>query len=262
MDKHITTEKGDANGIAFIEYTKSIIDGEHFLPNHCLCHILSGTLIISDGAGSITFKKGDVLFNVGNRLAKLKKSTEPDGVFKSIVIFMTKELLQSFSKDYQVTEVANKIENYVFPIKPTVLLKNYFDSLLPYFDLELPENLVSLKKNECIMLLINEYPELANILFNFSEPGKIDLEGFMNQNFKYNTKIKSYAYLTGRSLATFKRDFQKIFQTSPNRWLQQKRLEEAYYQIKEKGKKPSDVYLEVGFETLSHFSYSFIGIGA
>jgi len=27
--------------------------------------------------------------------------------------------------------------------------------------------------------------------------------------------------------------------------------------IKEKGSKPSDVYLEVGFEDLSHFSYAF-----
>lgn len=69
--------------------------------------------------------------------------------------------------------------------------------------------------------------------------------------------MKRYAYLTGRSLAIFKRDFQKTFHTSPNRWIQQKRLEEAYYLIKEKGRKPSEVYLEVGFETLSHFSYSF-----
>jgi AraC-like DNA-binding protein len=34
-------------------------------------------------------------------------------------------------------------------------------------------------------------------------------------------------------------------------------LEQAYFLIKEKGKKPSDVYLEVGFEDLSHFSFAF-----
>lgn len=257
MDGHIKNKKGDSNGIGFIEGTKIIIDGEHYLPNHCFFHIKSGSLTISDGTGSRTFKKGEFVFNMGNRLAKIKKSPDPDGLFRSIVVFMDKELLQKFSKNYQVKDITKKIKNSVFSMKPNALLRNYFDSLLPYFDIELPESLVTLKKNEGIMLLINEYPELANILFNFSVPGKIDLEGFMNQNFKYNTKVKSYAYLTGRSLATFKRDFQKVFNTSPNRWLQQKRLEEAYYMIKENGQKPSEVYMEVGFETLSHFSYSF-----
>lgn len=68
----------------------------------------------------------------------------------------------------------------------------------------------------------------------FSEPGKINLEAYMNQNYKFNVDINRFAYLTGRSLATFKRDFEKIFHIPPNRWLQQKRLDDAYYLIKEK----------------------------
>ncbi|MDN5284877.1 MAG: AraC family transcriptional regulator [Mucilaginibacter sp.] len=55
----------------------------------------------------------------------------------------------------------------------------------------------------------------------------------------------------------FKRDFEKIFNMSPNRWLQQQRLKEAHYLIGEKHLKPSEVYLEVGFESLPHFSYAF-----
>lgn len=39
-------------------------------------------------------------------------------------------------------------------------------------------------------------------------------------------------------------------------WLQDKRLTEAGYLIS-KGKKPSDIYLDVGFENLSHFYTSF-----
>jgi AraC family transcriptional regulator, exoenzyme S synthesis regulatory protein ExsA len=94
-------------------------------------------------------------------------------------------------------------------------------------------------------------------LFDFGEPGKIDLEAFMIKNYQFNVGLHRFAYLTGRSLATFKRDFEKTFHTSPGNWLLQKRLQEAHYLIKEKGNKPSDVYLEVGFEDLSHFSYAF-----
>jgi AraC-like DNA-binding protein len=79
----------------------------------------------------------------------------------------------------------------------------------------------------------------------------------MEKNFHFNVQLKRFAYLTGRSLATFKRDFEKLFKTTPNRWLQQRRLQEAYYLIKEKGKAPSDIYLELGFQDLSHFSFAF-----
>ena len=98
---------------------------------------------------------------------------------------------------------------------------------------------------------------MADIVFDFNESGKIDLKAFMARNFHFNIDLNRFANLTGRSLSTFKRDFQKIFSTTPNKWLQQKRLQEAHFLIVEKGKKPSDVYLEVGFENLSHFSFAF-----
>ncbi len=87
--------------------------------------------------------------------------------------------------------------------------------------------------------------------------GKIDLEAFMNRNFHFNVELKRFAYLTGRSLATFKRDFEKIFHVSPSRWLLQKRLQEAHHLILDKGAAASDIYLDLGFEDLSHFSFAF-----
>jgi AraC-like DNA-binding protein len=257
MDKHSNNREKNYNGIAFVENVKTNIEGEHYLPNHSFSYNISGTITISDGAEIKTFGKGEFLFNSGKRLAKVRKSPDPDGVYKAIVIFMDDETLHELSKEYPTIGKTYKKQETVFSFTPDILLRNYFDSLMPYFDMELPETLITLKKNEGIMLLLNQFPELANTLFNFSAPGKIDLEAFMNQNFKYNSEVKNYAYLTGRSLATFKRDFRKTFNTTPNRWIQQRRLEEAYFLIKEKKRKPSEVYLEVGFETLSHFSYTF-----
>jgi AraC-like DNA-binding protein len=79
----------------------------------------------------------------------------------------------------------------------------------------------------------------------------------MNRNFSYNVSLSNFAVLTGRSLAGFKRDFEKIFHTSPGTWLLERRLKEAHFLIRERKKKPSDVYLDVGFENLSHFSHAF-----
>ncbi|WP_205944183.1 AraC family transcriptional regulator [Pedobacter sp. HDW13] len=144
-------------------------------------------------------------------------------------------------------------------LEPNNLLKHYIDSLVPYLDgsNEFNKGLTNLKVKEAVMVLLETNPGLKNVLFDFSEPGKLDLEAYMNEHYKFNVDIKRFAYLTGRSLAAFKRDFQKIFNTAPNRWLQQKRLADAHYLIREKGWKSSDVYLEVGFKDLSHFSFVF-----
>ncbi|RXM38965.1 hypothetical protein BOQ62_14270 [Chryseobacterium sp. CH21] len=49
----------------------------------------------------------------------------------------------------------------------------------------------------------------------------------------------------------------KTFQMVPKQWLKEKRLKEKYYLIKSRDKKLSDIYLDLGFENLSHFYSSF-----
>jgi AraC-like DNA-binding protein len=144
-------------------------------------------------------------------------------------------------------------------LSPDPFLKGYFESLMPYFDdgCWTPPNLAEIKTKEAVELILRRGNDFHGFLFDFSEPYKIDLEAYMNKNYMFNIPTAEFARLTGRSLASFKRDFVKTFSTSPGQWLQQKRLSEAYHQIRDKGRKPSDVYLDVGFENLSHFSYTF-----
>lgn len=106
-------------------------------------------------------------------------------------------------------------------------------------------------------MLLHVTPALQDVLFDFAEPGKIDLAAFMEKNFHFNVTLSRFAYLTGRSLATFKRDFARLFRQSPSRWLVQRRLREAHFLLREKAQTPAQVYLEVGFENLSHFSFAF-----
>ena len=79
----------------------------------------------------------------------------------------------------------------------------------------------------------------------------------MNRNFKFNVSTERFAFMTGRSLSAFKRDFKTTFNDTPNHWLVKKRLQEAHFLIEKKNQKPSEIYLELGFETLSHFSFAF-----
>jgi AraC-like DNA-binding protein len=235
-------------------------EGEQFIPEHVFSYQIAGTLTVYDGSKTLTYKEGDFRFNRRNKLAKFVKQPPEDGEFKSLSIFLDQPTLKEMRHELQIeagkqkhTAAATMVLNH------HPLYKSFMDSLLIY--LQLPEEeqapLIKVKIKEAILLLLKVNPELKDVLFDFSEPGKIDLEAFMIQNFHFNVELQRFAYLTGRSLSTFKRDFEKIFHTTPSRWLLQKRLEEAYYLIHEKRKSPSDVYLEVGFEDLSHFSFAF-----
>ena len=139
-------------------------------------------------------------------------------------------------------------------------LKGYFQSILPYAQcsaIEMTDEMGLLKVKEGIKLILLAVPALRNFLFDFSEPYKMDLESFMLSNYRFNIPVAKFAQLTGRSLSGFKRDFQKTFDIPPRKWLQDKRLNEARHLIERKNKKPSSIYLDLGFESLSHFSNAF-----
>jgi AraC-like DNA-binding protein len=142
---------------------------------------------------------------------------------------------------------------------PNPLLDSLFASLLPYLALEqpLPAKLVEVKVTEGLEILRSLDSRSDGLLADFREPGKLNLVEFMEANYMFNLPLAKFSYLTGRSLTTFKRDFNKAFQQSPQRWLTQKRLALAHYQLAEKQRKPAELYLEVGFENLAHFSTAF-----
>ena len=248
----------DERRILFACYTAKSRSTENFVHAHSICYVQTGILEFQLPDTKLSFKAGESFFVKRNSLARTTKYPGEGGEFRSISVFLRQEMLQHFGQENNLVKSNNFINiPAVTQLRSDRLLKNYFDSLPVYEEESVSQSLISIKMEEGITLLIARHPELKNVLLDFSEPGKLDLEEFMVRNYKFNVDLKKFAHLTGRSLATFKRDFEKIFHSSPNRWIQQKRLEEAKFLIKEKGMKPSEVYLEVGFEDLSHFSFAF-----
>ncbi|HEY4063830.1 MAG TPA: AraC family transcriptional regulator [Puia sp.] len=248
--------------IVYSCYVSRSREGEQFVPEQIFSYQISGTLVLNDGSKEYVFRAGDFRFIQRNRLLKFIKQPPEGGEFKTLSVYFDQETLRNFSMEYGYSAREHHSESLpIVALKPSPLYRSFMDSLMPYERLNDPgpghSRLLSIKLKEAILILLQANPGLADVLFDFSEPGKIDLEAFMNKNFHFNVELRRFAYLTGRSLATFKRDFEKIFHLSPSRWLQQRRLQEAHYLIKEKGAAPSDVYLDLGFQDLSHFSFAF-----
>lgn len=85
---------------------------------------------------------------------------------------------------------------------------------------------------------------------------KINLQEFMERNFRCDWSMSEFARASGRSLSTFKRDFKLMSELSPERWLTARRLQAAY-ELLRKGRRVSDVCFDVGFKNVSHFSAIF-----
>lgn len=233
--------------------------GEMIMEEHSIVRVLSGELKVIQSTETYAFGVGETHLFPRNQLATLIKY-EKDGLpYKAIVVKLTNEILREFYENKKIEVAPTFKTNKIIPLSKSPLLDVFFTSILPYFELhyKLPPELSKLKIQEAITVLRSINKDIDSILSDFSVPHKINLAEFMERNYMFNMPIEKFSYLTGRSLTTFKRDFKKAFNTPPQKWLTQKRLELARYQLTEKKRKPIDVYLETGFENLSHFSYAF-----
>lgn len=244
--------------IKLSSYQDKLFKSEVAFKQHMLVWFISGETKIIQADESYLFKAGDIFLIPRNQLATIINYPKDGLPHKAVVMHLSTDRLREFYLNLHIkpqSVVTQKIRS--FSHHP--LLESCLASLIPYFDLKgiMPENIASLKITEAISILRAVDKTIDSILVNFEEPDKIDLVSFMEKNYMFNMPLDKFGYLTGRSLTTFKRDFRKAFNTTPQRWLTQKRLELAHYQFTEKNKKPVDVYYEIGFENLSHFSFAF-----
>lgn len=252
VSKYITPE------IKLSCYDDKFFKSEIVFDHHMLVWFISGETKIVQAESTHIFKKGDIFLIPRNKPATVINYPKDGLPHKTVVMLLTKDVLRKFynSIGLQPNVIAtSKIQSF----KNHPLLESCLASLIPYFDMEgsFPENLASLKITEAISILRTIDPGIDGVLASFDDPHKVDLISFMEKNYMFNMPIERFGYLTGRSLTTFKRDFKKAFNITPQKWLTQKRLELAHYRLSEKKEKPVEVCYETGFENLSHFSFVF-----
>lgn len=231
---------------------------ELVLPQPALVRVISGEVRIVATDRHYNFYEGDTVLFPRNQLGRMSKLPLDGKPCIAVSIVFRREILRQFYTAHPVDLPVHQTTDLMkFDDHP--LLESLFNSLTPYFKLAdaLPADLATFKIEEAIRVLRTIDKNADQLLAQLEEPGKIDLMDFMEKNFMFNLTAAKFGYLTGRSITTFKRDFKKAFNSTPEKWLTKKRLELAHYLIFEQKKKPSDVYFDIGFENLSHFSFAF-----
>lgn len=244
--------------IKLSEFTGKFFKTEVVLEHHLLVWFISGETKIIQAQGSYTFNAGDIFLLPRNQLTTVINYPKDGLPHKAVAMHFTLEKLKNYYSGHKTVAKVQPLQKvYSFSMHP--LLQSCLASLIHYFDLggNLPLDLADIKIEEAISILRSIDKDIDAILTDFGEPSKINLSDFMERHYMFNMALDRFAHLTGRSLATYRRDFKKSYNTTPQKWLTEKRLQLARYRIMEKKQKPVDVYLEAGFENLSHFSYAF-----
>ncbi len=234
---------------------------EEFVREHVLCHIVAGELQFTEADAVTLATAGDTILFRRNLLFKCEKRPTPTGKpFKIVFFVLERDFLRNHAiKGALQSTTTDAIHKPVLFIQPRPPLQGLLNSLYPYIKSgeAMSDVMMVHKLTEAILTLIEQNEGLDRWLFDFGQQGKLDLHDFMEKNFMFNVPMQKFAELTGRSLSTFQRDFHKIFGAKAGSWLLKRRLQAAYESISEKNKKPGEIYLDLGFEDIAHFSRSF-----
>ena len=250
----------DLSNVFLASYFTDDRQCSHANKEHTLIYLQSGELEINE-RGTITYlKAGDCAFIRRDNQVILQKKISENHPYQSFVLKFSRNFLREFyqNMDRSIITYDAKRKKKSLSLLPSDRpdIKSLFSSVIPYFDSDIQpsEELMKLKMTEGVYILLNTDRNFCASLFDFAEPWKIDILDFMNENYMYDLTMNEIANYTGRSLATFKRDFKKISDLTPQKWLIQKRLEVAHDLIKNHRKKITEVCFDVGFKNLSHFS--------
>ena len=236
----------------------------HRSREYALNYVYSGEMILDNGTEKIHVRKGECVFIPRDHHITMYKKTYLGERYCGIFLMFTRSFLREMYVRLGINRLpqksrAPKLDKGVIKLPATVELASLFASMTPYFNpsVKPKDNFMELKLQEGLMALLAIDERFVPTMFDFNQPWKIDILEFMEANFMCDLSMEEIAHYTGRSLATFKRDFKKISHLTPEKWLIKRRLEKAYEMMKTGNRKVVEVYAEVGFRNPSHFSTAF-----
>ncbi len=200
-----------------------------------------------------------LLMRSGHCLMTEKVSNESKE-YRSILFFFSDEEALAFIRKFELEKPTFKTYYATYSFCYDTFIDRFAQSLLDISRLSgaFQEKILRSKFEEIMLYLI----ELKGMDFLHSMVSNSDGHNqrfmqTMESNQLNRLTLQELSFLSNMSVSTFKREFKKHFNSSPSRWFQEKRLEHAAFLLKNTSKRPSDIFEEVGYESLSTFIQAF-----
>lgn len=187
------------------------------------------------------------------------KEASKDGI-ESIGIFLYPSLVQEiFELDLSTS---NYQSNYnLKQVQIDLLLENYKQSIGLLLDNpELAdESIIKTKLKEFVLLVSKSEgaPSQLDFLASLFKPNEVEFKSTIKNNLFSNLSMTELAQLCHLSLSSFKRKFSEVFDESPKKYINRKKLEKAASLLKSNDDRVSDIAYDVGFESIATFTRNF-----
>lgn len=250
-------------GLTVVEsctFNKSL-KGSMFLEDHLLLFVLEGSYRVRYGSQEFIVRKNEMVLLQKSIVVEYEKSGEAGSeyVLDYMMFFLKEELLTEFIK------MADLESNYPSALVPVSIntvndrLMNYIHSLKQYFKESgtIRDGLIKIKLLELLFDIADADEQFLYQFLQLKHTKKKSITEVVEQNLTNPVSLNDLAYLSGRSLSAFKRDFQAIYNTSPLRWIRNRRLDIAKELLIHSSLSVTDVCFSTGFENVAHFSKVF-----
>jgi len=233
-----------------------------FIERNLIIYVISGRRIFHKNQQSWELGQGSCMF--------IKKGThiseKPVGEDWCVMAFFMpddflKHLIKENNNSLPMANLPEAAVDHVLPLHVNDISRSFFASMLPYFTQSPspPENLLELKFKELVLSLLteNKNRRLLSYLHQLGNETEVSMEEVMQNNYTFNLTLADYAKLTAKSIPSFQREFKRIFNDTPARWVIKKRLSLAAELLENTTLSISDITYECGFENPTHFSRIF-----
>lgn len=247
-----------------VEY-KCLVDDHQsdiWAHDNYFAYVLGGEKKWKTPVSEFQASNGDVLFVRKGANTVYQYFEQP---FVVIFIFLSDNFIRKILSRYPALirrEQNNPGGDYsLIPLHCNNVLTSWFESMKVFFSQPAApqEEILKIKIEELILHLLTQPGNVSMKEFftYLLKNNKINMQEIMNANYASQLTINEYARLCGRSLTSFRRDFNKDFGTTPGKWILARRLELSRFLLETTDERVSDIAYTAGFRNRSHFNKVF-----
>lgn len=223
----------------------------------CLAYVLRGEETFTTPDDVCISVGPDEMILIGQRVCMLSDFVAQDGPLEALLFFFDRATIDTFLSRRPVVQEAGGARTRPFRIAADRTISRYMHSLRSVYEtFDGNADIVRTKLLELLFLVdaVGTDGRLDRFLtIESNARAKRNIAHLMRQHGNHNLSVRDFAALSGRSPASFNRDFKRTYGMPPSRWLIETRMDRALDLVRDTDLSITAIALEVGYQNTSHF---------
>lgn len=200
-------------------------------------------------------------YTMSNMISKYEAE---EGVVSTIVVHFQRDILKRIYENEKPPgwkELDAPVTKYIVQDAATELVKQYFHGIAHMFDNSQAanEDILILKLKEIILLLLQTKSsnQVLQIMKSLFSERTFSFKEIIEAHVCEPVSVETLAALTNCSVTSFKKEFKKIYNTTPGAYITEKRTEKVARLLSYSEESISNIGYQCGFTSPAHLSRVF-----